>query len=69
LPDVCGSVNGVPALQFVVLLPGRVSIKPVPGSLAVARSFLSIPFRLVERLIRKGYYMGPVNGFFSTGGN
>jgi uncharacterized protein (DUF849 family) len=22
---------------------------------------------LVERLIRKGYYMGPVNGFFSTG--
>ena len=23
---------------------------------------------LVERLIRKGYYMGPVNGFFSIGG-
>jgi uncharacterized protein (DUF849 family) len=23
---------------------------------------------LVERLIRKGYYMGPMNGFFSTGG-
>jgi uncharacterized protein (DUF849 family) len=23
---------------------------------------------LVERLIRKGYYMGPLNGFFSTGG-
>jgi uncharacterized protein (DUF849 family) len=23
---------------------------------------------LVERLIRRGYYMGPMNGFFSTGG-
>ena len=23
---------------------------------------------LVERLIRKGYYMGPMNGFFSIGG-
>ena len=35
---------------------------------ALLRSAHVHSLELVERLIRKGYYMGPMNGFFSIGG-